>query len=308
MRVRLGLVAALVLVLAGCGTAQVAGENGSIRIKDDPLPEVAATARYAATVRVLPYADERDTDNPRKIGTGGENIYGFHSPEGTDILIDRDVAEVVTAAMKRQLQSAGYRVVEQGDAHFEMRGSVKELTYNVRARDEVSISVATELKDATNGNVLWSGVVVEKSSRFAGVGGNDIKDVATFLKKEVRVVTSKTNEAISAVLMAQRPELFDLIPGTSPIKGVTVLNPPSKTGGAGKAETGVAQGTLAITTSPARAKIYIDGVYFGLSPLRLQVKPGIVAVSARMAGRKSAEEKVSVRKGQTTELELTLKR
>ena len=307
-KIHLGIVAVLAALLAGCGTAQVAGENGAIRIQEDARPEGAPAVKFAATVRLLPYADEREVDNPRKIGTGGENIFGFHTPAGTDILIDQDVATLVTAAMKRQLEDAGYRVVEQGNAHFEMRGSVKELTYNVRARDEVSISVATELKDAANGNVLWSGVVVEKASRFAGVGGNDIADVATHLKKELHVVTSKTNDAISAVLMAQRPELFDLIPGTKPIKGVTVLNAPSKTGGTAPVASAAQQGVLSITTKPARAKIYVGGVYYGLSPLRLELEPGLMEVSARLAGHKTVNEKVSVRQGQTTELELSLKR
>jgi hypothetical protein len=318
---RLCFLAALAVVLAsGCSsTAAVSGGNGTIKIKEDAKPGGEPTATYAATIRLLPYADGRNMDNPRKIGVGGENIYGLHSPEGNDILLDRDVAAVVTSVMKQRLQNAGYRVIESGNAHFEMTGTVKELTYNVKARDEVAISITTELKDTATGNVLWSGVVVEKKERFAGVSGNDIADVAAFLKKELGIVAQKTSDAISAILMAQRPELFNLSPGTKPIAGVTVLSAPGVTApgatppNAASAipptpASSAAQGILKISTKPARAKIYIGGVYYGLSPLRLEMDPGILEVTASMDRHMNATEKVSVRKGETTEVELTLKK
>ncbi|HEY5993989.1 MAG TPA: PEGA domain-containing protein [Gallionellaceae bacterium] len=304
---------------SGCSsTAEVAGEHGTIRIKEDAKPGGEPTEKYAATIRLLPYVDGRDMGNPRKIGVGGENIYGFHAPESNDILLDRDVAAVVTSAMKQRLEASGYRVVENGTAHFQMSGTVKELTYNVKARDEIAISVATELKDTNTGNVLWSGVVVEKKERFAGVSGNDISDVAAFLKKELGIITQKTSDAISAILMAQRPELFNLSPGTKPIAGVTVLSAPGVKSPAASAApvpaasapvaatpVAGAMGVLKITTKPARAKIHIGGVYYGLSPLRLELEPGIVEVTASM-DRRHATEKVAVRKGETTELELKL--
>ncbi len=310
------LAAFAVAFVSGCSnTAAVSGGDGTIRIKEDAKGEPAV--KYAATIRLLPYADGRDMGNPRKIGVGGENILGLHAPEGNDILLDRDVAAVVTNAMKQRLKDAGYRVVQEGDAHYEMTGTVKELTYNVKARDEVSISIATELKDTATGNVLWSGVVVEKKDRFPGVAGDDIADVAAFLKKELGIVTQKTSDAISAILMVQRPELFNLSPGTKPIAGVTVLTAP----GVGTPASAVlpasappatapaaAPGVLKISTKPTRARIFIGGVYYGLSPLRLEMQPGIIEVTASMERRKDATEKVSVRKGETTEVELTLKK
>lgn len=294
---------------AGCSsTASVSGGNGTISIKESAAPGVnAPTTKYAATIRLLPYVDERSMGNPRKIGIGGDNIYGPNAPRSNDILLDRDVAAVVTSAMKKRLEDAGYQVVEDGNAHFEMGGTVKELTYNVRARDEVSITVATQLKESGTGKSLWSGVVEEKKDRFAGVSGNDIRDVAMFLKKELGVVTQKTSDAISAILMEQRPELFNLAPGTKPIAGVTVLNAASSVPPTMPVPT-PAQGVLMVTTSPSRAKVYAGGVYYGLSPLRLEMEPGILEVTAKLDGYKNATEKVSVRKGETTEVELTLER
>jgi len=42
--------------------------------------------------------------------------------------------------------------------------------------------------------------------------------------------------------------------------------------------------------------------------LQLEFDPGILEVTARMDQRKNATEKVSVRKGETTEVELTLEK
>lgn len=311
---RLGSVAALLALFAvGCASVtQAPGEAGTISVKEGPLREVDAATRNAVTVRVLPYVDARGVGNPRKIGVGGENIYGLRAPSGTDILLDKDAASVVTAAMKWRLKDAGYQVVEDGSARFAISGSVKELTYNIKARDEVSVSVATELKDLATGDILWSGIVDEKKERYPGVMGDSVRDVAGFLKIELGVVTEKTTSAINALLSARHPELFHVAPGTKPIAGVTVLAVPPVASGvpAAPQASGVFQGkgTLMIRTKPSRARIYVGDVYYGLSPLRLELEPGILEVRARLDRYKQATEKVSVRKGETTELELTLKR
>jgi hypothetical protein len=65
---------------------------------------------------------------------------------------------------------------------------------------------------------------------------------------------------------------------------------------------------LAVNTNPPRAKVYLDGVYYGLSPLRAEVEPGVHAISVKLEGYRMATDKVSVRKGDTTEMELSLER
>jgi hypothetical protein len=68
----------------------------------------------------------------------------------------------------------------------------------------------------------------------------------------------------------------------------------------------VENGTLIVTTTPDRAKVYVDGVYFGLSPLHVEMTPGVRSVIAKSEGYHPASEKVSIRKGDSTELELVL--
>jgi hypothetical protein len=288
----------------------------------------APLTKYAATIRIVPYTDARKTDNPRKIGTGGRNVSGMMSD---DITVDQDVGTIVTSSIKQKFDDAGYQITsaDTGNADFVLSGVVKSLTYNVKARDEVSISVESTLKDAKTGEIVWSGVVVEKNSRFPGIGGDDKNDVALYLKKELGVVATKTADAISSVLMTVHPELFNLTPGTRPIPGVTVLVAPtavppattrsgqqqSYSGNAGavpppalEARATATQGLLLVNSNPQRAKVYVDDIYYGLSPLRVAMDPGIHTVSVKLDGFRMVSEKVSVRKGDNTDVELTLER
>jgi len=162
--------------------------------------------------------------------------------------------------------------------------------------------------------VIWSGVVVEKTDRFAGTSGNSRKDVAEFLRSVLRVVSGKTSESILSVLMSTRPDLFNMVVGVKPVQGVTIYSNvvasavAAATSSMPSQEAAVANGKLAVSSTPARAKVYVDGVYFGLTPLRAEIAPGVHEVSVKQDGYKTALEKVSVRKAETTELEMKLHR
>jgi len=177
--------------------------------------------------------------------------------------------------------------------------------------------------------VVWSGLVTEKNDRFAGVSGNNKDDVVAYFNRELKIASNKTVEAVSASLMAAKPELFNLTAGTKRIPGVTVyvaptaakpaLSVPSvpaygeQPGSAVQMPSYVPQasataGLLLVNTNPQRAKVYLDGVYYGLSPLRLEMEPGVHAISVKLEGYKMVTEKVSVRKGDNTEMELNLER
>ncbi len=291
----------------------------------------APQMKYAASIHIASYSDARKEGNPRKIGTGAENVSGM---SGRDIVVEQDVTAMVADAVKTKLDDAGFQVSEAqvGNAQFELSGVVKELSYNVKARDEVSIAIETTLKEISTGKIVWSALVTEKADRFAGISGDNKDDVANYLRKELGIVSQKTTDAISSTLMAVHPELFNLTPGTKVIPGVTVLVAPTAVPSAvPNAVPGVApvsitpaaaitaplpatyiphasdtNGLLLVNTNPERAKVYLDGVYFGLSPLRLELDPGVHALSVKLLGYKMVSEKVSVRKGDSTEMDLDL--
>ncbi|MFZ2523827.1 MAG: PEGA domain-containing protein [Candidatus Ferrigenium altingense] len=333
--------AALVVLLsavAGCSTVKDAKDsvNGWFNGSDSTLSTTGKKAassssgpllKYAATLRVNKYIDQRKQGNPRLLGISTQRIRGV---DGDQLLIDQEIANIVTVAIKKRFDGEGYQVLEGSSASnalFEVSGAIKDLTLNVKERDEINIAIETTLKEVATGKVVWSGLVMEKNDRFAGVSGNNKDDVIAYLNRELRVAATKTVEAISASLMASQPELFNLTAGTKPIPGVTVYVAPAAAKAAPAAtmtpgygvQPGAAAppsaymprasataGLLLVNTNPQRAKVYLDGVYYGLSPLRLEMEPGVHAISVKLEGYKMVTEKVSVRKGDNTEMELNL--
>jgi hypothetical protein len=291
--------------------------------------KVRPTVRYAATLQVSRYADQRNQGNPRLVGISTQLIRGY---TGSQLLLDQDVADLVTSAFKLQFEAEGYQLMEEGGvgkAMFEVSGTIKDLNLNVKYRDEINIEIETTVKDLRDGEVVWSGLVTEKHDRFAGVSGNNKDDVVDYLYKELRVASNKTVAAVNASLMAAYPSLFNLPPGMQAIPGVSIYAVPDTAEPAlgssaiiapavGNQSGGVATfpekspptsaGLLVVNTSPARARVYVDGVYYGLSPLRVEMEPGIHAVEVKLNKYKTVTEKVSVRKGDNTEMELSLER
>ena len=303
------------------------GERGSAIHVTDSRKSNPTLPKYAASIRINRYTDARNMGNPRKIGTGAEYVFGL---SGKDIVLDQDVAVIVTGAMKARLDDAGFQVsdAQNSNAQFELSGVVKELALDVKSRDEVSIAIETTLSETSSGKVVWSGNVVEKNDRFAGVSGNNKNDIADYLRKELGIATDKTTEAISASLLASRPEIFNMTSGAKAIPGVTVLVAPTVANiptpalpvqqiaptpalvvapaQAYTPHATAASGLLLINTKPARAKVYLDDVYYGLSPLRLEMEPGVHAVRVKLDGYKTVVEKVSVRRGDSTEMDMNL--
>lgn len=334
----------LLFSLVGCSTVNDAKDsvtgwfngngNGSTLSaetgKKTPSGSSGPAVKYAATLRVGKYIDQRKAGNPRLLGITTQRVRGV---DGKELLLDQEIANIVTTAIKKRFDAEGYQVLEgssAGNALFEVSGVIKDLTLNVKERDEINIAIETTLKDLATGKVVWSGLVTEKNDRFAGVSGNNKQDVVDYLNKELHIASNKTVEAVSASLMAAQPELFNLTAGTKPIPGVTVYVAPTaakpapaapampsrsmqQPGGAVPPpaytpQASATAGLLLVNTSPQRAKVYLDGVYYGLSPLRLEMEPGVHAVSVKLEGYKMVTEKVSVRKGDNTEMELNLER
>ena len=331
----------LLFAVAGCASVKDAKDSVSGWLNGDDSTlntttgkkttggSTGPTLKYAATLRVNKYVDQRKHSNPRLLGITTQRVRGV---DGKELLLDQEIANIVTAAIKTRFDAEGYQVLEgssAGNALFEVSGAIKDLTLNVKERDEINIAIETTLKDLATGKVVWSGLVTEKNDRFAGVSGNNKDDVIVYLNKELRIASNKTVEAVSASLMASQPELFNLTAGTKPIPGVTVYTAPAAAKPAPVAPATMmpshggmqpvpppaymprasdTTGLLLVNTSPSRAKVYLDGIYYGLSPLRLEMEPGVHAISVKLEGYKMVTEKVSVRKGDNTEMELNLER
>jgi hypothetical protein len=309
---------ACLLALAACSTADD-GQHRGLFFDDNLLHSTLATApgevKNAAVLRITPYVDQRSTKNPRLLGANTTRVMGL---TGNELVMDRDVAGIVTIAMQNQFKKAGFAVTEAGASQtptFEVSGIVKELTLNSKDRDDISIVIETSVKELATGKVIWSASVTEKNNRFAGVAGNNKSDLVEYLNHGLRVACGKTVDAVGTFLMATYPSLYNLTPGTKIVAGVTVYSAPVLAAPVlapviASAPTApvATMGVLVVSSKPSRAKVYLDGVYFGMTPLRVELEAGVHRVDVKLDAHKAVSEKVSVRKGEATELELSLKK
>jgi hypothetical protein len=305
---------AAALGLAGCAGMPFFGSTPAalqLDIAAKIEPRDVVHPRRAVVLRVATYTDARPGAPSGKIGDIKSTVRDLHAAE----LVMEDLPGTVTAAMMNQLSAIGFQTVVAGgmtadaSGDFELSGVIREFGIVIAGRDEVSIVVETTLRDSRGGGVLWSGVVAEKADRFAGVAGNSRSSIARYLSVALAKVSVKTRDAVSGSIVKTYPDLFDqAAPARSETPGVTVLvAPPERVTASQAAQTGVT-GRLEITTTPPRAKVYVADVYHGLSPLRLDLEPGIYTLNFKLEAFKTATEKVSVRKGETTELEIRLER
>ncbi len=312
------------LMLAGCASFS----NNEVHVSEE-LDPAGTEAKNLASIRMAGYIDGRNAKNPRQIGISEVRVSGLL---GKAVIVDRDVTDIVAESMHKHLNDKGLRVLAKDNTHalFELSGVVKEFRYDVKARDFVRIKLETTLKEIATSKVVWAGVVEQKNDRFAGISGNSTDDIADYLRQELGVVTGKTAEAIENVLVVTRPELFNLAPGTKAIPGVTVFVSPNGQGSTApdtsllkpphiERDSTVSEytilkpprseeGLLVVRTEPARSKVYLDGVYYGLSPLNIDTVAGIHTVVVKLKGYKNATEKVAIRTGATTELEFQLEK
>jgi len=298
----------LLVFFCGCFSATVYASwfssDNAIHIVDNSNPKAPAII-YKASIQVANYVDARADMGPKKIGSTSELVSGHY---GKDLELNREVTEFVATSVKNRFRDAGFQVPVDGSALYEISGTIKKLSYDIRARDKVSIAIESTLKEVATGNIIWSGLVKEADERYAGISGNSKSDIARYLKYKLGIVTKKTYDVISAALMSLHPDLFNLVPGTKAIPGVTPLLVVATPAAVANGNTATLNGTLILSTTPTRAKVYLDGIYFGLSPLHAEVGVGIHEISVKAKGYKTGMEKVSIRKGDTTELEMTLER
>ena len=276
-----------------------------------PAPGEIVHPKRPIVLQVAKYADARPVAPSRKIGDIKATVLDMH---GTELVME-DLSGTVTAAMANQFSASGFQTVANGgkaaagSADFEISGVIREFSMNIGGRDEVSIVVETTLRDTRSGGILWSGAVAEKADRYAGVTGNTRSSIIRYLSVALAKVSAKTRDAISGSIMQTYPDLFGQTePARDSTPGVTVLVAPPERVIASQATRPGMTGQLAITTIPARAKVYVADVYYGLSPLKLELEPGIHTLHFKLEAFKTATEKVSVRKGETTELEIRLEK
>lgn len=277
---RLILLAALFVIFTGCA--------GPLEIRYDPKTSGPFQISAPAAVFVAPFEDKRDLSgspdkDPRNIGRIDGTVSDL---TGTKLTLSEDVTETVKKAYKKELAIAGFKIVpERDEADYIVSGEVREFRLDIGARDEVAIEVTSELTNAKTNDIVWSGTSSEKGDRFAGVTGNSRATLSNYIAASLQKVIRRSIAASGANLpKAVAPQEPSVTPAAK------------------------AAGKIAITTSPERAKVYVDGVYYGFSPLTLDLAAGVYEVTIRQKGFKPFSERVSVRKDSKTEIEAELEK
>jgi hypothetical protein len=304
--------AAVLLGVAGCSSMpSFSPTSAALQLDIAPYitPGQIVHPKDPIVLHVTKYADARPVAPSRKIGNINATVFDMLGAE----LFMENLSGTVTAAMVNQLGASGFQTVTEdgkvatGSADFEVSGIIREFSMNIGGRDEVSVVVETTLRDVRSDFILWSGTVAEKADRYAGVNGNSRRSITRYLSGALAKVSAKTRDAISMAMLQAYPDRFDQAAAArDATPGVTVLVAPPVP--ASQADRSAMTSQLAITTIPAHAKVYLADVYYGLSPLKVDLVPGIYSINIRLDSFKTATEKVSVRKGETTKLEIRLEK
>lgn len=276
----LPFLALLLIVFTGCA--------GPLEVKYDPKTPGQFKSSEPAPVFVGEFSDRRETakNDPRTIGKIEATVADI---SGAKLTLSRDVTNIVEEAYRKELSLSGFTVVDEAEkARYIVTGEVDDFRLDIGARDEISIELTAEFNDANSGQTLWKAPSVERSDRFAGVMGNSRTTISNYLAASLQKAVRSSIEAAGQRLLAG---LKAASPGEAPEKS--------------RHDQG---GTIKLSSAPEAAKIYIDGVYYGLTPLETGLAPGIYEIALKRKGFKPVTEKVSVRNGEMTELDAELEK
>lgn len=275
--------ALLLLIFTGCA--------GPLEVKYDPRTTGEFKSREPFPVFVSDFEDKRDLSkspfkDPRTIGSIEATVSDM---TGVELTLSEDVIDTVAGAYRKELAIAGFTVVDEAaKARYILSGQVREFRLDVGSRDKIAIEIASELREAETQKPLWTGVESERGDRFAGVMGNSRASLSNYIAASLQKVVRRSIAAAGANLAAA---------GSTPARLEDASAPSPE-----------AAGRLTVSTAPQRSKMYIDGVYYGLTPLSVALAPGVYEVTLKQKGFRPVTEKVSIRQDGTTELEAELEK
>ncbi len=276
----------------------ITGCSGVVKLNYKP-GQIPDTSKAGKPLNILlkPYVDSRTDVAPNCIGKIETTVIDIN---GDKLIIEKDIATSVNEAIKTHLTTAGFTVTtpssppseggdrgglqKGGEADIIMSGEIKKFRLDIKGRDEIEIELESRLISGKTGKVIWEGVITEKEDRFAGVSGNSKKTINSYISRTLAKVINKTIVEINKNFGKAGTTSGDEIPIPE---------------GAGR---------ISIKTEPPRSKIYIGDIYYGLSPLSVDIESGVYDVTVRLEGFKEKKEKVSIRKGQKTELEINMEK
>ncbi|MBI5827066.1 MAG: PEGA domain-containing protein [Deltaproteobacteria bacterium] len=275
-----------VFILSGC--------SGPLSVRYAPGLTPPQPGKEPLKIFVEQFIDARGGKDPRAIGKVTAVVSDMSNESLT---LTEDVSSLVTRAFAEELSSAGF-TVSTGDeagragADLVLRGTVKGFRLDIGPRDEIMIELSAEFKEAASGKAVWSGTQAHKDSRYAGVLGNTRATISAYISASLSKVIRKA--------IADASQTLPVKAGASgPLSAVSPAIPAALSNAH-------ASGRVSVTSAPPRAKVYIGDVYYGLTPITIDLEPGVYELTLRLKGHRENKEKISIRPGQLTEVEEAL--
>ena len=280
---------------------------------------------------VADFTDARPGAPGRKIGNIKATVTNMH---GAELTLDQDVAALLGGAARSQLAADGFRLVNAAEtADFKLSAATQAFSLNIAGTDQLTIIMEVTLREGKSGDVVWAGMVSEKADRYAGVSGNSRATIIEYLGDGVAAFSGKLSAVVRDSLARSYPQSMTVsqhkpvsaIPGVTTVQATAAREtlPAAALPAAAPTPAGTATavpkvvpapssapitvaiaGHLSVSSIPSRAKVYVEDVYYGMTPLKLELPIGVILMRFKLDGYKPASEKVAVRRGQTTELEI----
>jgi hypothetical protein len=288
MRYLIYLLPILLVCVAGCA--------GPLTMEYTPSKPPETRIEGSGTIFISTYEDRRDTESPQHMGTISSPVSNLH---GDKIILDREVAALVTEAVQRELTDAGFNVTSwtTGDGAHDwkgrlLKGKVKRFNLAIGPRDEIAIEIESSVVDLESGEVIWEKSIAVEDDRYAGVMGNSRRSIGLYISHTLSRVLRQTVTELASNLPAPAPPPAT-VQDTVEVQKEDVVQRLKK-------------GRLVITSEPPRAKVYIGDIYYGLTPIEIEIEPGILNVTLRHKDYQTIQERVSVRPEDVTEMEVEL--
>ncbi len=251
-----------------------------------------------SSVNIKEFKDVRKTNNFNDIGKINEVVADITS---SNLILDKPASIIILNALKNEFLQSGFTLKQSGGADYTLKGEIKKFSLDIEERDHVVIEIDYEFTSNIDKKTIYSGSALVQDSRFAGVTGNTRKSIKKYLNKALSnlsaQIISSTGLTLKTKIEVPR-KTKEIAPEPTPHQiGKTKTPPPSHSGG-----------TLIVSGTPLKVKIYIEDVYYGLTPLSINIKSGVYNVSFKKKGFKTEKEKVSIREGAETILEIDLQR
>jgi len=262
--VRRGLLLSLIaIVTTACSHAVVVPA---------PPPESTEISQDGGVVWVAPAVDGRHGDtaserDPRYLGWRRNNVGSGQRP----VRLDRPVAEWATerlvAVLARHGLAAQILTPRTPAPAVWLQPTIDQLELSAGTEDRFSTTLSLALHQRDTSAPVWQQAARRDHTEFTGVGGTAMAHLVLLVQEEIDTLWE------------------ELLRGVGSGPGAAAPQP---------------TGTLQVETAPAGARVYVDGAYYGTTPFRLDLDPGVHELRLEHAQYPPIAQRIGIAAGRST--------